>query len=124
LTLAARRDPWYHAVRIQTRAGEIRAAMVDLIKDTDSLTNFKRNTTAYVEQLRKTGQPLVLTINGKAQLVVQDAGSYQRLLELVDRLEAIEDIRQGLDEMKAGKGRPADEVFEEIRQKYKIPRGA
>jgi PHD/YefM family antitoxin component YafN of YafNO toxin-antitoxin module len=98
--------------------------MVDSIKDTDSLTNFKRNTTAYVEQLRKTGQPLVLTINGKAQLVVQDAGSYQRLLELVERLEAIEGIRQGLEEMKAGKGRPADEVFEEIRQKYKIPRGA
>lgn len=98
--------------------------MIDLTKGIDSLTNFKRNTTTFLKQLRETGQPLVLTVNGKAELVVQDAASYQNLMEMVDRLETLAGIRQGLKEMKAGKGRPAEEVFEEIRKQHRIPRDA
>jgi len=76
----------------------------------------------FLDRLRESGRPLVLTINGKAKLVVQDAASYQQLLELIDRLEAIEGIQRGLDEMKAGKGKPVDHVDKEIRKKYRIPR--
>ncbi len=96
--------------------------MIDLSKGIDSLTNFKRNTLAFLDQLQETGQPVVLTINGKAKLVVQDASSYQQLLEMIDRLEAIEGIRRGLDEMKAGKGKPLDQVDKAIRKKHRIPR--
>ena len=31
------------------------------------------------------GHPVVLTINGKAELVVQDTASYQKLIELAER---------------------------------------
>ena len=55
---------------------------------------------------------MVLTVNGKAELIVQDAKSYQKLLELIDRAEAIEGIRRDLESMKRGAGRPAAEVFE------------
>ncbi len=96
--------------------------MIDLSKAIDSLTNFKRNTSAFLDQLQESGRPVVLTINGKAKLVVQDASSYQQLLELIDRLEAIEGIRRGLDEMKAGKGKPLDQVDKEIRKKHRIRR--
>jgi hypothetical protein len=48
--------------------------------------------------------------------------TYEKLVELLDRLETIEAIRNGLEEMKAGKGRPATEVLERIREKYRIPR--
>jgi hypothetical protein len=54
--------------------------------------------------------------------VVQDAGSYQQLLELIDRLEAVKGIQRGLHEMKAGKGKALDQVDKEIRKKYRIPR--
>lgn len=74
-----------------------------------------------MQQLKETGQPIVLTVNGKAELVVQDAESYQKLLELVERLETIAAIREGLEDMKNGHTRSAEEVFEEIRQKYGIP---
>ena len=67
-----------------------------------------------MEQLRETGQPIVLTVNGKAELVVQDVESYQKLLELVERLETIEAVKMALEEMKVGKGEPAHEVFQEI----------
>ena len=68
--------------------------MLDITKDIHPVTDFKRNTTELVRQMKETGQPIVLTINGRAELVVQDAASYQRLLELVDRLEAIAGIQE------------------------------
>lgn len=96
--------------------------MSDQTNGSDSLTNFKRKSAAIVKQLRRSGRPLVLTVNGEEQLVVQDVGSYRKLLEVIDRFQAVEGIRRGLEDMKAGKGRPAAEVFEEIRKKYQIPR--
>src|ERR1700730_12866674 len=97
--------------------------MHDDRKELDSLTNFKRNTTAFLDRLEESGEPVVLTVHGKAKLVVQDATSYQRLLDSIDRQEAIKGIRQGLDEMKAGKGRSANAVFDRIARRHKIPRG-
>jgi prevent-host-death family protein len=87
-------------------------AMLDLRTDIRSLSNFKRETATLIRQLKETGRPVVLTVNGKAELVVQDAASYQRLLEIVERLET-NGIRVGMEEMKAGKGRPAAEVLGE-----------
>lgn len=95
--------------------------MLDISRGINSLSNFKRNTAEFMQQLKETGQPIVLTVNGKAELVVQDAESYQKLLELVERLETIAAIREGLEDMKNGRTRPAEEVFEELRQKYGIP---
>ena len=63
----------------------------------------------------------MLTINGKAEVVVQDAASYQKILEMIDRAEAIEGIRRGLESAKHGKGKPAREVFEELRKKHNTP---
>src|SRR3954465_3481899 len=97
---------------------------MDLTRDIHSLTDFKRNTAEFLGQLKATGQPLVLTINGKAEIVVQDAKSYQRLLDLADRLETIVAVREGLASMKRGEGRPAEDVFAEIEKdlRAKIPR--
>ena len=85
--------------------------MIKLKDEINSLSNFKRNTSEFVEQLKKSGRPVILTINGKAELVVQDAESYQRLLEVSERLETIEALKPAIAEMKAGKGEPADLVF-------------
>ena len=89
--------------------------------DIHSLTDFQRNARDYIDRLKQTGRPEVLTVNGKAELVIQDAESYQKLVDALDRAEAIEGIRRGLEEMKAGLGRPAEEFFAEMREKYNIP---
>jgi PHD/YefM family antitoxin component YafN of YafNO toxin-antitoxin module len=96
--------------------------MLNLSKGIDSLSNFKRNTVRFLEQLRETGEPVVLTINGKAELVVQDAKSYQRLLELAERIETVESIRQGMQELDEGKGISLEEFREHIRRKHNIQR--
>jgi prevent-host-death family protein len=85
------------------------------------LTEFKRNTAELMGQLEATGRPLVLTVNGEAKIVVQDAAAYQKLLELVDQLEAIEGIRKGLASMKAGKGIPFEQFKREMEKKHKLP---
>jgi prevent-host-death family protein len=92
-----------------------------LTRDIQSLSTFKRDTAKIVRQLKKTGQPVVLTVNGKAELVVQDAASYQKLLEAQDRIEAIEGIRRGLDSMKRNAGKPAEQFFSEFFAEQGIP---
>lgn len=89
--------------------------MINIERDIHSLSDFKRNTPEFLEQLEKTGEPVVLTINGRAKLVVQDAASYQRMRELIDRAEAIQAIRQGIEDVKAGRTLTLDEFEKEIR---------
>jgi prevent-host-death family protein len=63
---------------------------MNLDRDIHSLTDFKKNTPDYLKQLKDTGEPVVLTINGKAELVVQDAASYQKLLDIADQAKVLE----------------------------------
>ena len=86
------------------------------LQDIRSLTDFQRNTKAHLRRLKSSGRPVVLTVNGRAELIVQDAAAFE------DMLDAIRGIQRGLDEMKAGKGEPAKVVLDRIRTKYKIPR--
>jgi prevent-host-death family protein len=91
--------------------------MISLKDEIDSLSNFKRNTADYLKQLKKSGKPVVLTVNGRAELIVQDAASYQRLLEISERLETIEALRPAIEEMKAGKGEPVEAFFSKLLSK-------
>jgi PHD/YefM family antitoxin component YafN of YafNO toxin-antitoxin module len=83
-----------------------------------SLTDFQRNAREHIHRLRQSGRPAVLTVNGKAEVVVQDAEAYQELLDRLDRAEAIVGINRGLVSMRRGEGRPADEVDGELRAKF------
>jgi predicted transcriptional regulator len=74
--------------------------------------------------LKETGEPVVLTINGKAELIVQDARSYQRLLDLAERLETIQAVREGLASADRGEGRPMDEVFDALEKEIRAQAGA
>jgi hypothetical protein len=75
-----------------------------------------------MKHLKKTKRPMVLTVNGKAAAVVQDAEAYQRLLDIAALADAEEGTRQGLDDVAHARTRPAREVFDEIRRRHAIPR--
>jgi prevent-host-death family protein len=55
--------------------------------DIESLTEFSRNMRASIERLKRTGRPELLTVNGKAEVVIQSAASYQRLIETLESLK-------------------------------------
>jgi prevent-host-death family protein len=96
--------------------------MLDITKDIQSLTTFRRRSGDFLKQLKKSKRPVVLTVKGKAAAIVQDAEAYQRLLDLAASADAEEGIRQSLDDVAQGRTRPAREVFDEIRRKHGIPR--
>lgn len=90
--------------------------MLDLERDIHPLTDFKQNTAEFLKLLRETGGPIVLTVDGEAEIVVQDAKSYQRLLDLAERLETIEAVREGLQSADRGEGRPMNAVFDDLEK--------
>ena len=87
--------------------------MIDVTQDIHSMTTFKRNSTGLMKRMRKTGRPLVLTVNGKAEAVLLDAASYR---EVAEHLDAVAGIRRGLAQAKKGMGRPVDEVFDDLER--------
>jgi prevent-host-death family protein len=97
--------------------------MLNLADGIDSLTNFKRQTAEYLAQLHKSGDPLVLTVNGKAEVVVQDAAAYQKLVEAAaraDREETIAAIRAGLADVDARRTKPARAALRALAKKYGV----
>jgi prevent-host-death family protein len=95
--------------------------MLDIEKDIRSLSDFKRHTGEFLEQIRDSGHPLVLTINGKAELIVQDAASYQKLLRRVDELEALEGIGRGVADVEADRVISLQQFERKFRRKRDLP---
>ena len=95
---------------------------MDITKDIQPMTTFRNRSAEILRHLKATQRPVILTVNGKAAAVVQDAEAYQNLLDLAADASAAEGIRQGLEDMRAGRIRPAREVFDEIPDEHGIPR--
>jgi len=92
------------------------------VKDIYSLSEFQRKTREHIRRLKESRRPAVLTINGKAELVVQDAESYQALLEALEEAETLAGIRAGLDSAARGEGRSLRDALEELRKRHDIRR--
>ena len=82
------------------------------------MTDFLRNHKAYLARLKETKTPEILTVNGRAELIIQDAESYQDLLDRLHRLETLAAIREGMASAERGEGKPAEQVFAEMQAKY------
>ena len=89
---------------------------MNIIEDIQALTTFRNNSAAVLQRLKKTKRPLVLTVNGKAAAVVQDAAAYQRLLDIAAQADALEGIRQGRDDVRNGRTHDAREALKTFRQ--------
>lgn len=85
--------------------------MFDITKDIHSVTTFRRNPGQFMKQLKKNKRAVVLTVKGKAEAVLQDAESYQRLLDIAARVDAREGIRQGLEQANMGEGQDIEDFF-------------
>ena len=95
--------------------------MIDL-REVRSVTEFQRNIKEYVGRLKERKTPLVLTINGRAELVVQDAASYQLILERLERAETIASIRRGIEQAERGEGIPHADAEMRLRKKHGFAR--
>jgi PHD/YefM family antitoxin component YafN of YafNO toxin-antitoxin module len=87
--------------------------------DVYALTDFQRNAKAHIRRLRKSGRPEILTVNGKAAVIVQDAAAYTEMIRQLEEAHIVEAVRVGIEQMEAGKGVPFEEVAKELRASFK-----
>ena len=70
-----------------------------ITEDIKSITDLKRNTGSVMSHVHKTGRPVVLTVNGKAEAVLMAAKEYEFMNEAFALLKCLipaeEDIREG-----------------------------
>jgi prevent-host-death family protein len=100
------------------------------LENIQTLTDFKRNAKDYVERIKATKSPLVLTVNGKAEVVVQEAQAFQDMINRLERVEEelkklkLETLRReiaiGIEQLNSGQYTEYDEeslpaFFEDIK---------
>lgn len=96
--------------------------MIDITQDIQPLTTFRNNSVKMLKQLKRTGRPIILTVNGKAEATVLSAIEYQRLLNVAADASEREGVRQGDEDIAAGRTRAAEAVFQDLQEKYGLSR--
>ena len=85
-----------------------------ITRASETLSHFKSATERVVQKLKRSGKPLVLTVDGQAELVVQDAAAYEQLVESLTRASTLVGIKQGLtqaDEPELSRGKLEAELL-------------
>ena len=91
------------------------------INNINSLTDFTRNAREHINRLKETGEPEVLTVNGRAELVVQDAEAYQKMLDALDYADSVAKIGKALERLRNGdEGIPMRDALESIAKQAGI----
>lgn len=94
---------------------------MNIVRDIQSLSVFKRDASKIIKQIKATKEPVVLTVNGKAEVVIQDAESYQRLIDASEHAETVSLLRKRLKSHDAGEtGEELDDVFQALAAKYGV----
>jgi prevent-host-death family protein len=96
--------------------------MIDITQDIQPLTTFRNNSVKMLKQLKRTGRPIVLTVNGKPKATVISAAEYQRLMDIAARDSVEEAIRQGRADVAAGRTVPLADAFSAFRKKHGLSR--
>ena len=96
--------------------------MINITEDIQSLTDFKKHTIQFISDLKKSGRPTVLTVNGKAEIVVMDAAAFQKMQDRRELEESLSDIRQSWLDCEDGKYSSADKVFRDLRKRITKPK--
>ena len=100
---------WYHGINKEL------FAMIQ-VADIKPLTDFLRNSKQHIAGLKESGNPELLTVNGEASVVVQDAESYQQLLNLARQTREDARLINALKALRGGEqGVSADEALSKLR---------
>lgn len=95
--------------------------MLEVKKDRARGAQNDPTTAQYVDRMEREGRPITLRVDDRSPLTIKDERTYQMLWELIDRIEMIEAVREGLQQVERGETRPLEEVIEDIRNKHRLP---
>ena len=88
-------------------------------EDIRPVTYLKSRAADLLDQLNKTHRPVVITQNGEARAVIQDAESYERTKTAIGLLKL---SVQGEEDIRSGKINDQDEMFDRIARKLNQPK--
>lgn len=74
---------------------------IHLEQDIQPLSTFRSKMSYYLNKVKKTKRPLIITQNGKSSAVLLDVKEYQ---SMIDKIEVLEDIKLAEEQVSSGKG--------------------
>ena len=83
-------------------------------RDIQPVTEFRANAAQFIEQVRETGEPVILTQHGRSAAVLLDVGAYESLM---DELALLRDVRMAEEQVAAGKGVSHAAVARQLRSR-------
>jgi len=86
-----------------------------LDRDIKPVSDFRANAAELIEEVRRSGRPLVLTQRGRSAAVVLGVAEYENLLE---EIEVLGDIRTAVRQIDEGKGISNREAKAELRRRF------
>ena len=90
---------------------------ISITEDIRSITDLKRNTNAVLAQIHRTKRPVILTVNGKAEAVLVDAGEYEKITNAFTLLKL---LASGEEDIKEGRFCEAKDFFQEFKRAKEI----
>ena len=88
----------------------------NLDEDVQPVSEFRANAAKFVQRVRETRRPLVLTQHGKSAAVLMDVGEYEKML---DTIELLRDVHEAERRIEAGRVVDHDEAMAQLLEKYK-----
>ena len=89
---------------------------MNISTDIKPVTYLKSKTADLLKQINETHRPVIITQNGEPRAVLQDPKSYENMRNAIGILKL---ISQGEEEIKNGKSKSQEEVFENIENVLK-----
>ena len=81
-------------------------------RDIQPVTEFRANAAQFIEQVRETGEPVILTQHGRSAAVLLDVDAYEAMM---DELDLLRDVRRAEDQVAAGKALSHAAVSKKLR---------
>jgi prevent-host-death family protein len=81
-------------------------------RDIQPVTEFRANAAQFIDQVRETGEPVILTQHGRSAAVLLDVDSYESLM---DELALLRDVREAEAQVAASKGVTHAAVAKKLR---------
>lgn len=87
---------------------------IQLDQDIQPMSEFRSKISFYLNQVKETKRPLVITQNGKSSAILLDVSEYQ---QMVDKIEVLEDIKLAESQISQGLAVSHQEVKKKFAKK-------
>jgi len=90
---------------------------LSITEDIRSVSDLKKRTHEIFEQTHRTGRPVIVTVNGKPDVVLLDAGVFEKRLKTLNLISMLSEAEA---DIKKKRTRPARDFLKEFKRNAKV----